>query len=56
VQRLVAGNKRDDEGSLLLTDEERDQLLKTAEEEIEKIKDSNKTDKNLNSNAAESDR
>ena len=45
VQRLVAGNKRDDEGSLLLTDEERDQLLKTAEEEIEKIKDSNKTDK-----------
>ena len=56
VQRLVAGNKRDDEGSLLLTDEERDQLLKTAEEEIEKIKDSNKTDKNLNSNAAESHR
>ena len=38
VQRLVAGNKRDDEGSLLLTDEERDQLLKTAEEEIEKLK------------------
>jgi hypothetical protein len=38
VQRLVAGNKRDEEGSLLLTDEERDQLLKTAEEEIEKLK------------------
>ena len=38
VQRLVAGNKRDDEGSLLLTDEERDQLLKTAEEEIEKLR------------------
>jgi hypothetical protein len=42
VQRLVAGNKRDDEGSLLLTDEERDQLLKTAEEEIEKLKINNK--------------
>ena len=42
VQRLVAGNKRDDEGSLLLTDEERDQLLKTAEEEIEKLKTDNK--------------
>jgi tRNA U34 5-carboxymethylaminomethyl modifying GTPase MnmE/TrmE len=41
VQRLVAGNKRDDEGSLLLTDEERDQLLKTAEEEIEKLKTDN---------------
>ena len=38
VQRLVAGNKRDEEGSLLLSDEERDQLLKTAEEEIEKLK------------------
>ena len=38
VQRLVAGNKRDDEGSLLPTDEERDQLLKTAEEEIEKLR------------------
>ena len=42
VQRLVAGNKRDDEGSLLLTDEERDQLLKTAEEEIEKLKTEDK--------------
>ena len=42
VQRLVAGSKRDDEGSLLLTDEERDQLLKTAEEEIEKLKTDDK--------------
>tara|TARA_R100001510_G_C7595614_1_gene163837 strand:- start:139 stop:552 length:414 start_codon:yes stop_codon:yes gene_type:complete len=42
VQRLVAGNKRDEEGSLLLTDEERDQLLKTAEEEIEKLKTEDK--------------
>ena len=46
VQRLVAGNKRDDEGSLLLTDEERDQLLKTAEEEIEKIKSGEDNDRN----------
>jgi hypothetical protein len=44
VQRLVAGNKRDDEGSLLLTDEERDQLLKTAEEEIEKLKTDDKVE------------
>jgi predicted AlkP superfamily phosphohydrolase/phosphomutase len=46
VQRLVAGNKRDEEGSLLLTDEERDQLLKTAEEEIEKIKSGEENDRN----------
>jgi len=44
VQRLVAGNKRDEEGSLLLTDEERDQLLKTAEEEIEKLKTDDKVE------------
>jgi len=53
VQRLVAGNKRDEEGSLLLTDEERDQLLKTAEEEIEKIKsgeEDGKRDRNSRSN------
>lgn len=52
VQRLVAGNKRDDEGSLLLTDEERDQLLKTAEEEIQKLH--NNDIKNLNTDATES--
>ena len=44
VQRLVAGSKKDDEGSLLLTDDERDQLLKTAEEEIEKIKSGEEDD------------
>ncbi len=46
VQRLVAGSKKDDEGSLLLTDDERDQLLKTAEEEIEKIKSGEEDDRN----------
>jgi tRNA U34 5-carboxymethylaminomethyl modifying GTPase MnmE/TrmE len=56
VQRLVAGNKRDDEGSLLLSDEERDQLLKTAEEEIEKIKENTKNDKKISPNATEFDR
>jgi hypothetical protein len=56
VQRLVAGNKRDDEGSLLLSDEERDQLLKTAKEEIEKIKENTKNDKKISPNATEFDR
>jgi hypothetical protein len=54
VQRLVAGNKRDEEGSLLLTDEERDQLLKTAEEEIEKLKTNDK-DVNQNVKFSETD-
>lgn len=53
VQRLVAGNKRDDEGSLLLTDEERDQLLKTAEEEIEKLKTDDKVELKDNNDTTE---
>jgi tRNA U34 5-carboxymethylaminomethyl modifying GTPase MnmE/TrmE len=49
VQRLVSANSKDDDGNEFgLSEEERKRLLEEAEEEIQNIKETNKSEEKIN--------